>query len=57
MILFDSERLIVNDIVNSGGKIVMTKYEELEMEVISFTEEDIITTSGGDEDEGEIVIP
>lgn len=35
----------------------MMKYEELEMEVITFAAEDIITTSGGDEDEGEIVIP
>lgn len=34
----------------------MLKYEELEMEVIIFTAEDVITTSGGrDEDEGEIV--
>lgn len=35
----------------------MDKYEELEMEVITFAAEDVITTSGGDDDEGEIVVP
>ncbi len=28
----------------------MEKYEELEMEVITFENEDVITTSGGDTD-------
>lgn len=42
--------------VYSGGLTAMTKYEELEMEVITFTVEDIITASGGD-DEGETILP
>ena len=34
-------------------KEVMEKYEELEIEVIEFDAEDIITTSSGGDDDGE----
>ena len=33
------------------------RYEELEIEVITFDAEDVITTSGGDENEGSLMPP